>query len=126
MPSEPVQLRVDGRLDRGDFGHAHRQVEVLDRHLAEAGPPEANPFNASQLQELLPSQEAATKDAIIAAREATERLKAAAETACASDDASRPGDPTRCRNHLPRCTPGDDCATSSGRAAPIWRLAAKA
>ena len=63
-----------------DFGHAHRQVEVLDRHLAEAGPPSANPFQDSQLQELLPSQEAATKDAITAAREATARLKTAAET----------------------------------------------
>ncbi len=67
-----------------DFREAHMRVEVLDRHLAEARAPDANPFRGSQLNELLPSQQAATESAIRAARATTKQLCESAEALASS------------------------------------------
>ena len=59
---------------------ARMAVEGLDRHLAEAGPPDHNPFKASELADFAPSQRPALEDALKQAHTATERLRSLAST----------------------------------------------
>jgi len=44
------------KWSESDYRIARMQVEILDRFLAEVGPPANNPFNISSLTEFLPSQ----------------------------------------------------------------------
>ena len=57
-----------------DYRNARLQVDTLDRHLSEAGPPANNPFELSGLTEILPSQRPILERAIEEGRAAAEAL----------------------------------------------------
>ncbi|MEI6651454.1 MAG: DUF3320 domain-containing protein [Chlorobiaceae bacterium] len=61
-----------------DYRAARMQVETLDRHLSEAGPPTRNPFESSGLTEILPSQQPKLERALNDGRVATEALLSSA------------------------------------------------
>ena len=65
-----------------DYRAARTLVEELDRHLADAGTPDRNPFKASRLCDFAPSQRPALEVQLNAARTVTEDLtRRAAELA---------------------------------------------
>ncbi len=61
-----------------DYRTARMQVETLDRHLSEAGPPTRNPFESSGLTEILPSQRPKLERTLNEGRVATEALLSSA------------------------------------------------
>jgi hypothetical protein len=67
-----------------DFRAARMAVEGLDRHLAQAGPPERNPFKASRLLDFAPSQRPAFSATPKSALSETEALRSRATELAAS------------------------------------------
>lgn len=63
-----------------EYRTARMQIEVLDRHLAEAGPPAQNPFRITRLTEFLPSQRPELENALAKAKKLTDDLIVNSET----------------------------------------------
>lgn len=63
-----------------EYRAARMQIEVLDRHLAEAGPPAQNPFRITRLTEFLPSQRTELENALATAKKLTDDLIVNSET----------------------------------------------
>ena len=57
-----------------EYRSARMHVETLDRHLAESGSPNKNPFKASQLTEFLPSQRPILEGALQDGKTLTDKL----------------------------------------------------
>lgn len=57
-----------------EYRAARMQIEGLDRHLAEAGPPANNPFRITTLTEFLPSQRTELEKALAKAKKLTDDL----------------------------------------------------
>ena len=56
LNARPFEFGPMSEWSESDYRTARMQVESLDRHLAEAGPPKKNLFRFSRLTEFLPSQ----------------------------------------------------------------------
>ena len=66
------------RWTESEYRVARMDVEKLDRHIAVAGAPSKNPFQASQLTEFLPAQRPRLENALDMGKSDTEALKAGA------------------------------------------------
>ncbi len=53
---EPFDFEPMRHWSGTEYRDARRRVEILERHLEEAGPPSENPFHGSGLEEFLPSR----------------------------------------------------------------------
>lgn len=60
---QPFEFGPMQEWSESDYRAARMQVETLDRHLAQAGPPRKNPFRSSKLTEFLPSQRSKFEEA---------------------------------------------------------------
>ena len=79
-PNAGIDFHPMATWSESDYRAARMAVEGLDRHLAEAGAPDHNPFKGSQLADFAPSQRPALEEALQQAQAATERLRSLAST----------------------------------------------
>ncbi len=75
---QPFDFAPMSEWSESSYRSARMQVEVLDRHLKEAGPPQRNPFKLSELEEFLPSQRPRLEHALGESRTETESLQISA------------------------------------------------
>lgn len=71
---QPFEFAPMNDWFESDYRAARIQVETLDHHLTEAGPPRKNPFRSSRLTEFLPSQRPKLEYALEEGKADTETL----------------------------------------------------